>query len=160
MKITNAELKQIIKEELDAVMNESAMGALVLGGLAMAALHKWMNKKPSRADDYQPIDHGKLESDLIEAGFKPEPNIDWRLLGSAFSFHLYKPGELGALIRLQRQYRADTQEEAQQLALGHAIEQFQDSAREENRKDSQRRMARGEESITIDDPMMERKRRK
>jgi len=160
MKITNEELRQIIKEELDAVMNESAMGTLILGGLAMAALHKWMNKKPSRADDYQPVYHDKLESDLIEAGFKPEPNINWRLLGSAFTFHLNKPGELGEIIRLYREYRADTQEEAQQLALGHAIEQFQDSVRERNREKSRSRMARGEESITIDDPMMERKRRK
>jgi len=163
MKISNEKLKQIIKEELDAVMNESVLTTLALGGLAMTALTKWMNKTSSGPQgDWHQIWQEELESNLIEAGFEPEPRIDWKVWRNqgAFDFNLSKPGAGEARIRMYKEYRADNKEEAQLLALGHAMEQFQNKARERQRELSRGRMSRGEESVTIDDPMMERKKRR
>ena len=133
MKLTNEQLKKIIKEELENIFSEGEKST------SRQFLHRYKNLQDE-------VVYG-----LRERGFNANPSGQPQIVrikgrdGKVVEFQLdhYNPNDfMGALKGAIR-------------AITDA-----DSDMSMRRKASRRRMDQGMQSVSIDDPMMERKRRK
>ena len=195
MKITNEELRQIIKEELENVLEEGIPG-LGFGALAMKAAKNIQtgggsSNKDSRDSGYRPgsnyqqssrrtpeydPEFEKMERErerksltdlarrmaarFTERGFKVSADEEY------LTFHGIKGGydrDTGNKIknfRVQVPNIAHDDNEAAEFIMQELKRFIEQNDQDYLRRTSRRRMSQGKEKIRIDDPMMERKRRK
>lgn len=83
MKITNEQLKQIIKEELDAVLEESALQALGIAGSAARARRQATNSSPTYIPTSRSSSQRQRDVDFRSNMKKIRKDLDARAAASA-----------------------------------------------------------------------------
>ena len=203
MKISNEELKQIIKEELEAVLKEGRFNPLHLinpwaGEMYAAAAGKDSflatrekrggSEEPERPlyrDRFNPEEYARkqaqkeaeeTEAERLEAERWKEENYPIQIAnqlkdigiiaipeGSGIKIKGVVGGGPTGQSRSGRRARLYTRinfDLSLEDAFYDVLEQIKEHDPDKMRSLSRKRMSRGEESITIDDPMMEGKKRR
>jgi hypothetical protein len=183
MKITNEELKQIIKEELEIVLNEAFGLPHMSLGPAGGAIYKGFNRKRKRkpvVDDKVDLTNiantRQAERDSQRAEEEQERLAQSQAGGDARNLYYKNKSDYPTMIaaELSNRYRIPANPNKNgginvkhggetltftpnpDLGPQEAIEDIINQLDQSvRRKGSQRRMKRGEETINIADPMME-----